>query len=466
MAERVLHLSKRRASVTQGNLLARSVQQQMTVYENRLIYVAMASISQGQTDFLTTEIPITGLESLLGVNSKMLYRIARDTAQSLLERTVVIGSDAEGWADSPWFSRVGYVPAHKHPKRVSTIQLAFHKDLKPYLLPYLLKEQDDFNTIPLGELLSIPTFTSARIFEVFYHDSFGGRKGLLTYEIEDLKKRIGLEGKYAKFGDFRYVLERARVDLTTYTSMTFSYVGIQRGRGVTQIRFQVTPNTSFLPLTKEPQPRVGGSEDVEIDDDFFELEYDLKAAGYKKDASALIARYGVDRVRSNLLSAQRKAREAAATSSPVRNFGKLVDYMIQNDIAGTAEQAAEGGAQALSPHKLRQLATLLKDSFEVDLRGAGARVKAAMSEAELDDLHDIMRVEMGEFALAQLDRCGWQGATYEAALSTVLCHKQRFLFPEHYGSLASWTEHEKIFDEYSPEDRSQIIRAAQALLQV
>jgi hypothetical protein len=464
MAEKVLHLNKRRASVTQGNLLARSVQQQMTVYENRLIYVAMASISQGQTDFFTMEIPVTGLESLLGVNTKMLYRVAEDTVQSLLERTVVIGSDAEGWADSPWFSRVGYVPAHKHPKRVSTIQLAFHKDLKPYLLPYLLKEQDSFNSIPLGELLSIPTFTSARLFEVFYHDSFKGQKAFLTYDIDDLKKRIGLEGKYANFGDFRYVLERARADLTTYTSMAFNYVGIQRGRGYAQVRFQVMPNTSYVPITKGPNLRADKLEGVSIDDEIFQLEHDLKTAGYKKDPAAMIAKYGVDRVRNNLLGAQKKAREAATSSSPVRNFGKLVDYMIQNDITGTYKRNTEGESQALNSHKLYQLATLLKDSFETDLKGTGARLRAAMNEAELDDLHDVMRVEVGEFALALIDKHGWQGATYEAALSTVLCQKQRVLFPEHYKDLAAWTEHEKIFSEYSLEDRNQIIEAAQALL--
>lgn len=465
MAETVLHLNKRRASVTQGNLLARSVQPQMTVYENRLIYVAMAAISSDQTEFFATEIPVTGLEKLLGINTKMVYKVAEDTVQSLLERKALIGSDVEGWMDAPWFSRAGYVPAHKHPKRVSTIQLTFHKELKPYLLQqHLRQQQGDFNTIPLRELLSIPTFTSARVFEVFYHDSTGGQKAFLTYDLEDFKKRIGLEGKYAKFGDFRYVLERARIDLAAHTSLTFSYVGIQRGRGYAQIRFQIMPNANFMPLKETSQTPLIDAHDTVVDGESLRLEGELRAAGYTRDPSTTIAEFGTERVRNNLISAQNKAREAANSSNPVRNLGGLIAYMIENDIASKYEQAEEEESHALSAQKLEQLAMLLKDGFEADFHKASGRLQAGMNEADLDELHDIMRVELGKFTLAELDKQNWQGASYEAALNTVLYQKRRYLFPEPYRNLLAWTNHEGLFSEYSSEDRNLIVGAARALL--
>lgn len=464
MAETVLHLNKRRASVTQGNLLARSIQPQMTVYENRLIYVAMAAITRDQTDFFTTEIPVTGLEKLLGINTKMVYKIAEDTVLSLFERTALIGSDAEGWMDAPWFSRASYVPAHKHPKRVSTIQLTFHKELKPYLLQQHLLQQGNFNTIPLRELLSIPTFTSARVFEVFYHDSSGGQKAFLTYDLEDFKKRIGLEGKYAKFGDFRYVLERARIDLAAHTSLTFSYVGIQRGHGYAQIRFQIVPNASSMPLKETSQTPLIDAHDTVVDDESLWLEDELRATGYTRDPSTTIAEYGTERVRNNLISAQNKARKAATSSNPVRNLGGLIAYMIENDIASKYEQAEEEEAHALSAQKLEQLAMLLKDGFEADLHKASGRLQAGMSEADLDELHDIMRVELRKFTLAELDKQNWQGASYEAALNTVLYQKRRYLFPEPYQNLLAWINHEGLFSEYSSEDRNLIVGAARVLL--
>ncbi len=468
MAETVLHLNKRRASVTQGNLLARSVQPQMTVYENRLIYVAMAAISRDQTDFFTTEIPVTALERLLGLNTKIAYKIAEDTALSLFERTALIGSDAEGWMDAPWFSRASYIPGHKHPKRVSTIQLMFHEELKPYLLQqHLLQQQGDFNTIPLRELLSIPTFTSARVFEVFYHDSSGGQKAFLTYDLEDFKKRIGLEGKYTRFGDFRYVLERARIDLAAHTSLTFSYVGIQRGRGYAQIRFQIMSNTSYTPLEATSHAPLGNAQDTDtaIGDESLRLEDELRTAGYTLNPSATIAKYGTERVRDNLIKAQEKACEAAISSNPIRNLGGLITYMIENDIAGKYAQVDEEELHTLSTQELHQLATLLKDGFEADLRRASGRLQAAMTEAELDELHDIMRVELGKYTLAELDKRNWRGASYEAALNTMLYQKRRSLFPSPYHSLITWTNHEGLFSEYSPEDRNLIIGAARALLQ-
>lgn len=466
MAESVLHLNKRRASVTQGNLLARSIQPQMTVYENRLIYVAMAAISRDQADFFTTEIPVTGLEKLLGINTKIVYKVAEDTVQSLVERTALIGSDAEGWMDAPWFSRASYVPAHKHPKRVSTIQLTFHKELKPYLLQqHLLQQQGNFNTIPLRELLSIPTFTSARVFEVFYHDSSGGQKALLTYDLEDFKKRIGLEGKYAKFGDFRYVLERARIDLAAHTRLTFSYVGIQRGRGYAQIRFQIMPNTSHTPLDETSHAPVGNAQDTAIGNESLQLENELRAAGYTLNPGATIAKYGTERVRNNLIKAQEKAREAATSSNPVRNLGGLIAYMIENDIASKYAQGDEREPHTLSTQDLHQLATLLKDSFEADVRRASGRLQAAMTEAEMDELHDIMRVEFGKYTLAELDRQNWRGASYEAALNTMLYQKRRSLFPSPYQNLVAWTNHAGLFSDYSSDDRDLIIGAARALLQ-
>lgn len=438
----------------------------MTVYENRLIYVAMAAISRDQADFFTTEIPVTSLEKLLGINTKMVYKVAEDTVLSLSERTALIGSDAEGWMDAPWFNRASYVPAHKHPKRVSTIQLAFHKELKPYLLqPHLLQQQENFNTIPLRELLSIPTFTSARVFEVFYHDSSGGQKAFLTYELEDFKKRIGLEGKYTRFGDFRYVLDRAQIDLAAHTKLTFSYVGIQRGHGYAQIRFQIMPNTSYTSLEATLHAPAGSGQDTTTGDKPLRLEDELRAAGYTLNPSATIAKYGTERVRNNLLRAQEKALEALTSSNPVRNLGGLIAYMIENDIASKYAQDDGGKPHTLSTQELHQLATLLKDSFKADLCRASGRLQAAMTEAELDELHDIMRVELGKYTLAELDRQNWQGPSYEAALNAMLYQKRRSLFPSPYQNLATWTNQEGFFSNYSSDDRDLIIGAARALLQ-
>lgn len=459
MSEPTLELDRRRANVTQGNALARSAQQ-MTLYEKRLVYIGIASISRDQTNFVTTDIPVVELERLFGVNTKAIYKIAKETALSLLERTILIGGDAEGWVAFQWVSRARYVPAHKHPKGISSLQITFHEDLKPYLLQL----RDNFNSMPLLELLSIPSFNSARLFEVLHHDSFRGQKAFLTYEIEDLKKRIGLEGKYAKFKDFRYVLDRAQADLAAHTGLTFSYTGVQQGRSYTQLRVRIMPNSNYtLPCRAAQAPKEvapGGAPE----DETLRLCAELAAAGYTQDALETIAKYGYERVSSNLALAEKKAKEAARSATPIRNLGGLVAYMIQHDVAGKNVEAQKVDAKGLTAQKLRELAALLKNAFEADLREASGRLRATFSEDDLGELHDIMRVELNKLTLSQLDKQNWQGASYEAALNTMLYQKRRHLFPKQLQSLAAWTGFEELFSEYSEVERERILEAANTLI--
>lgn len=62
----------------------------MTIYEKRLIYITIASISRDQADFVTTDLPLIELERLFGVNTKAIYKIVKETALSLIERTTHI----------------------------------------------------------------------------------------------------------------------------------------------------------------------------------------------------------------------------------------------------------------------------------------------------------------------------------------------------------------------------------------
>lgn len=460
MSEPAHGLDKRRANVTQGNALARSAQQ-MTLYEKRLVYIGIASISRDQTDFATTDIPVVELERLFGVSTKAIYKIAKETALSLLERTILIGSDVEGWTAFQWVSRARYVPAHKHPKGVSSLQITFHEDLKPYLLQL----RDNFNSMPLLELLSIPSFNSARLFEVLHHDSFRGQKAFLTYEIEDLKKRIGLEGKYAKFKDFRYVLDRAQADLAVHTGLSFSYTGVQQGRSYTQLRVRVTPNPNYtLPgkVLQAPKEVLPGEAP---DDTTLRLCAELTAAGYTQDALETITKYGFERVSSNLALAEKKAKEAARSATPIRNLGGLIAYMVQHDVAGRNVEAQKVAAKGLTAQKVKELAALLKNVFETDLREASSRLRATLSEDELGELHDIMRVELNKFTLSQLDKQNWQGASYEAALNTTLYQKRRHLYPEYLQGMTSWKGYEELLGEYSEAERERIIAEAKTLIQ-
>lgn len=63
----------------------------MTFYEKRFAYIATASITRDQTDFATTDVPVVELERLFGVNTRAIYKTARETALVRPGRTVPVG---------------------------------------------------------------------------------------------------------------------------------------------------------------------------------------------------------------------------------------------------------------------------------------------------------------------------------------------------------------------------------------
>ena len=101
--------------------------------------------------------------------------------------------------------------------------------------------------------------------------------------------------------------------------------------------------------------------------------------------------------------------EAARAATPIREFGGFIACMIQHDVARKEVEAQKVAAEGLTPHKVRLLATLLKDAFEADLQEASARLQETLSDDDLGELHDIMRVDLNRFTLAQLDEIGMEG---------------------------------------------------------
>lgn len=436
----------------------------MTVYENRLIYIIMASLSRHQERFEFTEIPVSELKKLLGADNKSIYKLAQETIDALESRGARIGSEKEGWTHVPWFSAVSYVPASKHPERISTVKLQFHKELEPYLLQQKLQQgQQKHNTVSLSELLRIPTYTSARLFELIYYDSMGGRLRELKYEIPDLKKRLGLEYKYERFADFRYVLDRAQQDLARYTSLSFDYAAVREGLAYAFITFNV--GHSFTEALGQDGPSPASY--AWLDHPIFnattqELRSTMARLGYEREGDEALEKYGTDRIRRSIAFAEDKILAALQSARPIQNSGALLTYIIENDIAQAHLPQRPGAAQALSPQEIRDLSVRVETNYSADLRETCKVLLHTMAEADVDMLHSIMRAQLDPLTLGQLEKHAWQGAIYEDAVSTTIYRYQRGRLPTHYQDLRQWVKKENLLHAYSSKDQDLIVSAALA----
>lgn len=424
--EDIVEVDTRNGKVTQANALAKSAQE-MTLFEKRLILLAIACITRDDEDFSLQRIPISAMERAFHTNTKAIYSIVRSTAQKLMKRTIEVDDGKDGWTIFQWASRVRYVPGHLNDTSFSHLELQLHEDLKPFLL----KLKQDFNSIPLAEMLAIPSFNSVRLFEILWHDSHALKRPQLRYKIPDLKVRLGLANKYKKFKDFKYVLDRAQEHCEEVTSMAFSYHGIRTGRAYTHVHFVVQKNHRFqvdlpqLPNQASHASTKGRSEPT-LTPEQQALAQDMTEVGYQAAPEEIFAKYSNAEVRESLRMVNSAINKSNATKNPVRNPGGLFVTFLANGAARRSlENNKQQGAQAT--RDIQEFADTVLRSFEQERAKHIDLLWNELSEDEQHAVHDLMRAETTRFVINKIEEAGWQGVIYEGERRRVM---ERFGYVE------------------------------------
>ena len=202
---------------------------------------------------------------------------------------------------------------------MACIELKVHEKLKPYLLQL----RRDFSIIPTEQLLSFESFNSMRLFEVLYTASYAGERSELVFDIEDLKLRLGLDGKYDRFKDFRYVLDKAQAEFKQYTCLSFSYRPEKVGRKYRRVHFAILKNEVFKPRVQLPASlakRVKRESDTEQLMRELQARDALREIGWAQDAERTIQRYGAQRVVDIVAYARKLAGKAEAAGRPISTW--------------------------------------------------------------------------------------------------------------------------------------------------
>jgi plasmid replication initiation protein len=237
--------------VTQANALARSAHQ-MTLQEKRLLFLAMAYIRQNDNDFVCYHIPVTVIKKYLEVNDKDIYKRLHSVTDKLLSRIVKIEKENGGWKKFQWVSYCEYIPKEESDIGEACVEIQIHDHLKPLLLN--LKKY--FGSMHLHQIASMSSVNSIRIFEILYYSSIRFAKTELYFTVENLKERLGMEGKYANFRDFRKdVLLRAQQECENHTLLVFTWEEEKKGRKIIGLRFKVKKNPKFKD-EQVPKPQI------------------------------------------------------------------------------------------------------------------------------------------------------------------------------------------------------------------
>lgn len=443
-------------AITQGNPLALS-RQEMGILTKRLLVLALSDITK--EDLTLEPIRITAWEyaQLFNISGKSIYSRIEESARELLEQTIQIKEPNGDWVMFQWVSEARYDNGREG-GQMAAIEIKIHDRLKPYLLQL----RRDFSIIPTEQLLSFESFNSMRLFEVLYTASYAGERTELIFDVDDLKLRLGLDGKYERFKDFRYVLDKAQEEFRAYTSLSYEYEPLKVGRKLQRVRFTISRNDVFKPRVRLPASlasRVAREADKEQLLRELQAVDSLKDIGWAQDPERTVTRYGPQRVLDTVTYARVLQARAEQAGRPIYNLAGFVNSLLQQGVEPptTASGQADEKDQPLSREEARTVATAIADAMHQARRQRANTAWEQLTKEQHDLIHTLMQATLHRFSLERIEAAGWSGALYETSRMDVMADHNFVAFPAHLQSIDTFVESYEPLGEYADEDREKIL---------
>ncbi len=417
-----LNLEGRKARIRQANALARSGQE-LDLNEKRLLLLAMSRIKSSDTELLTHKIGMSELTTYLGSNP---YARAERAARGLLRRLVYVPTENGGFKEFQWTTVAEYVPNESSELGESYVKIRLNEELAPLLLE--LRER--YNTIPLLDLLPMESFNGQRLYEILWHDSHGGEKKVLTYNIIDLKFSLGMRTleqkgskkvwteKYKAWRDFRKMLERAQEEFLAHGRLRFTFDALRQGRAIQQVRFHLTFIQNTSPLTTPYEQRAAEPLAPEV----AHLEGELQELGYVQDPVALIQDHSPEVVRQAVTLGRAAEARARNTTRPINNLPGFIQHLVTS---GAAARSLSSNRQENDPRlDEAELTRTLRTAFEGFQNEVAENVFVSLTQDTREALPEMIRVELEaqrrSYLIDVLDKAGWDGPQYQLARNSYL----------------------------------------------
>ncbi len=443
-----------RVSVTQANPLALS-RQEMGLLTKRLLVLALSDITRDDHDLEPIRITAWEYAQIFNIRGKSIYNRIEDSARELLEQTVQIKEPNGDWIMFQWVSEARYDSGRDSKDKLACIELKIHDKLKPYLLQL----RRDFSIIPTDQLLSFESFNSMRLFEVLYTASYGGEKRHLDFDVDDLKLRLGLDGKYERFKDFTYVLDKAQGEFAKYTSLTFTYQGRKVGRKYQNVAIVIEKNDVFQPRVRLPDSiarRVQREGDTEAQLRALQAADALRDVGWALDPDRSVAQHGAQRVIDVVRYARSLQRKSEQTGRPIANLAGFVHSLLQQGIEPPPAEPEVVDAR-LTRDAVRGIVSGIVDAFDQQRRERAKAAWEALSGDQRELVHTLMQATGHRFTLERIEAAGWAGPLYEANRIDVLVSHGFLTLPPFLSDVVAYADHGDLLEEYPAEERQRLL---------
>ncbi|MCB9352527.1 MAG: replication initiation protein [Lewinellaceae bacterium] len=223
-----------------------NAQYKLGLREQKVLLYLIANIDPRKSAFEECIIPVKELEEILKSDGKKwggIYQEMRDFCKGIISKQITFNSDIlvdgrpmEGYIN--WFQSVRPVIVDEG----VCIRFLFSEDLKPFLLQ--LKEYAQINRL---EVAHMRCQYAIRLFQIFKAASEKQKQFrevvALSYKVKELKRLLGLEGKYTRFNNFRQrVLDVALEEINQQTSIFAEMDYIRNSKSkIIGLRFHIYP---------------------------------------------------------------------------------------------------------------------------------------------------------------------------------------------------------------------------------
>jgi plasmid replication initiation protein len=328
-------IESKKLIVSQANDLVGAAYK-MTLQEKRLLLLVISLIRREDDCFKRYFLPIQDIQEYLELNDKDIYTRIRQIIKKLMSRVIVfedprkgtIPIEEEAWTMFQWVSECRFIPAGRAPYGGAGVSIKLHEELKGWLL----KLKKNFASVPFKEIARMPSYGSIRMFEILYHESLSLNKSTVIIRLDDLKRRLGVEDKYANFKDFRkIILERAQRDCQEKSPLSFKYEPLKRfGKKIVALKFTVWANQKLeekdtklpeimkIPINLEPLT----PED--------KLEHEMNLAGYTGELWKYIETDGLELTRASFELAVKEMDELKSMRKEVKNPGGFIHKKLES----------------------------------------------------------------------------------------------------------------------------------------
>ena len=448
--------SRSKLAVTQANPLALS-RQEMGILSKRLLVLALSDVTRDDADLEPIRITAWEFAQLFNIKGKSIYSRIEESARELLEQTVQIKEPNGDWVMFQWVSEARY-EGGQGKGQMACIELKIHEKLKPYLLQL----RRDFSIIPTDQLLSFESFNSMRLFEVLYTASYAGERPHLSFDVDDLKLRLGLDGKYERFKDFRYVLDKAQEEFKRYTCLTFAYEASKVGRKYQRVSFHIQKNDVFKPRIRLPASlakRIPRPQDKERMLKELQALDALREIGWAQDAERTVQRFGAERVLRIVSYARKLQGRAEAAGRPIYNLPGFVNSLLSQGVEPPEEEQAQAHSPAaLTREEARAIAASILDGYHQARKRVAQSAWDALTPDNRELVHTLMQATLHRFTLERIAAEGWSGPLYETKRLDVMASHGFVMFPQHLKDVEGYVATLDLLAEY-PEAARQMIRA-------